>query len=90
MSFSRSIFTTEALKPGKWVLGMQVQGPNGIKLFLSVIYDFSYQARAFVRIGFQCKHSSSLQKIVNYGQKSFITLAAGLDLIKLVTGVIYK
>ncbi len=46
---------------------------------MSVIYGFSYSARVFVRI--DCKSLSGTntwayeEKTVNYGQKSFITLA---------------
>ncbi len=49
-----------------------------IKTFLSTIYKFSYQARELVRQGWKSgKHSSLLQKFVNYGQKSFTTLGPG-------------
>jgi hypothetical protein len=34
------------------------------------------------------KHSSILRKFVNYGQKGFITLGHGLNVIKGFTGII--
>ncbi len=61
-------------------------GVNVIKLFTVVIYKFSYP-RVFVRIGWKSlsgdDHSDVLRKFVNYGQKSFITLAPGVIVIKL-------
>jgi hypothetical protein len=36
------------------------------------------------------EHSGLLQKLVNYGQKSFITLAPGPNVINLFAAVIYK
>ncbi len=35
----------------KYTTGYFTSGPNVIKLFTTVIYEFSYLARVFVRIG---------------------------------------
>jgi hypothetical protein len=32
---------------------VRIPGPNVIKLFLSVIYEFLYKARVFVRLGWK-------------------------------------
>ncbi len=51
---------------------------NVIKLLSSMIYGFSYEARVFVRLGRKSlpgtKHSSTLQKFVNYGRKTFYNI----------------
>jgi hypothetical protein len=53
-------------------------GPNTIKSFLPVIYKFLLSERMSVRLKLAMdKHSSLLQKIINYRQKSFIKLATG-------------
>jgi hypothetical protein len=66
-------------------------GANVIKLFLSVIYGFSYEARVFVRLDLKKltndKHSSLLRKSVIYGQKSFIILGPGPRNVKCQTEV---
>jgi hypothetical protein len=54
-------------------------GANVIKLFLSVIYEFSYQARVSVCYTSvekltKGKHSSSLRKFVNYVRKKFYNI----------------
>jgi hypothetical protein len=50
------------------------------KKFTAIIYEFFYE-RVFVRLGYislpNDQQSSLLRKFINYGQKSFITLALG-------------
>jgi hypothetical protein len=36
------------------------------------------------------KHSTLMQKFVNYGQKNFITLSPGVKVTKLFTDIIYE
>ncbi len=45
---------------GWWIV---ITGPNEIKLFLSVIYEFLYQARVFVRLGWKTCEGQTLQRI---------------------------
>ncbi len=55
-------------------------GAHVIKLFLSVIYEFLYKVRVFVRLGWKSllmTNTGLFQKLVIYGQKSFITLGPG-------------
>jgi hypothetical protein len=40
-----------------------ITGPNVIKLFLSVIFEFLYQARVFVRLGWKTCKGLTLQRI---------------------------
>jgi hypothetical protein len=60
-------------------------GAKVIKLFSPLFFGYSYSAVVFVRQGWKSlagtKHSSLLQKIVNYGQKSFLTLGQELGSI---------
>jgi hypothetical protein len=50
-------------------------GANVIKLFMSVIYGFSYYARVYVRLDQKSLPMTNTQAYyVIYGQKSFITL----------------
>jgi hypothetical protein len=58
--FSCSYFTT-----------MYAPGAQGYKTFLSIIYEFLYKARVFIRVGwrrFPRTHSSLLRKLANYGK----------------------
>ncbi len=60
-------------------LCIMTPGANVIDLFLSVIYGFSYQATAFVRLSWKSLPGTNTlayyNKFETYGQKSFIELA---------------
>ncbi len=58
-------------------------GPNVIKLFLYVIYEFSL---VFVRLGWislPVTYSGLLLKLKNNGQESYITLPPGVNIMKI-------
>jgi hypothetical protein len=76
-----------------WIQHHEVEGSsstNVMKLFLSVMYGFSYLARVFVRLGWKSlpgtKHSSLVAKFLNYGRIKFYNIAPStVDLRELIS-----
>jgi hypothetical protein len=63
-------------------------GANPVKLFTAVIYEFSYIVVCYTRLErfTKDKHSSLVQKFVNYGRKKFYNIGLGGETCKTFYG----